>query len=99
MGMSEDDRIRSKNVAYNDAYKLFEDLSAVGYKPDFIHRYALLASQTTTCPIRSEVYKRLLSLTEGIVNETSNTAKRPTVVSASDCSGEICGTTSEGEAD
>lgn len=62
MGMSEDDRIRSKNRHQNEAFELYESLKFMRYNLAHIMKYAELAIANSSDPIRIEVYNTMISI-------------------------------------
>ena len=68
MGFSEYDRIRQKNRFHNEAFKIYEDLKAIGYSNNDVLRYANFALSSSSDSYRNEIFKTLISIL-GRMNE------------------------------
>lgn len=65
MGISEDDRIRSKNRVQNEAYNLYEGLKLIGYTDEYVVKYIQLAISSCTDHFRLKVLNQILSNIRG----------------------------------
>lgn len=73
MGFYEDDRIRNKNRAQNEAYETYEALKTI-YDDSYIIKYTQFALSSTNDPFRTEVLNIITRIAKGRSNETpSNT--------------------------
>ena len=72
MGFSEDDRIRAKNKASQEAFDLYEGLIAMGYDSAYAVKYAEFALQSCSDPDRNEILNKVISIAQGVSNEKVN---------------------------
>jgi len=66
MGMSEDDRIRSKNRHQNEAFDLYEGLKAMGFDHTSMIKYAEHAMTTNDNHYRFEVLNTMISIVRSL---------------------------------
>jgi hypothetical protein len=72
MGMHEDDRIRSKNRAQNEAFDLIEGLKYMGYSSSDILKYAKLALELTSDQSRINVFNTMISIVRSTNEDINN---------------------------
>lgn len=68
MGFFEDDRIRRKNRAHNEAFDLYQGLITTGCNNDDVMLYVNSALQTAENPYRIEVLNAIISIVRGVEN-------------------------------
>lgn len=74
MGFSEDDRIRSKNRAANEAYELYEGLKVMKYSDSDVIRYAQFAIQNTSDNYRNNIYLAMIRIARSKNGQESNSS-------------------------